>query len=198
MVEVKVESIRVSLINQQRLVVLREVDSERYLAIWIGAFEAEAITMGLQNTDVQRPLTHDLLRNAIDKLGATIERVVVSSLREETFFATIVLDADGKAVEIDARSSDAIALAVRVDVPIMIDDDVMEHAGQLPSEGEEIGDEEDEDEDENGGGRAKRRKRTKEAGAAAEESSDLSVFRDFFDSLDPGGAAGGSGEESSD
>ena len=98
MVEVKVESIRVSLINQQRLVVLREVDAQRYLPIWIGSFEAEAITMGLQGTEIQRPLTHDLLRGAIDQLGATIQRIVVSSLRDETFFATIVLDAQGEEI----------------------------------------------------------------------------------------------------
>ena len=88
MIKVKVESIRVSLINQNRLVVLRELEGLRYLAIWIGPFEAEAITIGLKGTEIDRPLTHDLLRGAIEQLDAQIESVVINHLQEDTFLCT--------------------------------------------------------------------------------------------------------------
>ena len=134
MVEMAVESIRVSLINQQRLVVLREEGGPRYLPIWIGAFEAEAISMGLQEVEVTRPMTHDLIHGIIEQLGATVTSICVSDLQDDTFFAQINLDRKGKSLEIDCRPSDAIALAVRAGVPIYVSDDVMERAGQLPAE----------------------------------------------------------------
>jgi uncharacterized protein len=134
MVEVTVESIRVNLINQQRLVVLRENGSPRYLPIWIGPFEAEAITMGLQRTDAGRPLTHDLLRNVLLELGAEAEHIFINDLQDETFFARLVVRQSGGRIEIDARPSDAIALAVRLGVPIYVNDHVMDRAGQLPAE----------------------------------------------------------------
>lgn len=162
MIEVTVESIRVSLINQQRLVVLRENGSQRYLPIWIGPFEAEAITMGLQGTEAGRPLTHDLLRNTFEQLGAKARHIFINALQDDTFFAQVVLDVDGESVEIDSRPSDAIALAVRVDVPIFVADDVMDQAGQLPAT--EVDD----------GG----------APAAATDDDTLEVFRDFFEGLD--------------
>jgi bifunctional DNase/RNase len=179
MVKVKVESIRVSLMNQQRLVVLRESDSPRYLPIWIGAFEAEAITMGMQGTEIQRPLTHDLLRGTIKQLGATLEHILISKLEEETFYAQLVLDAEGKKVEVDARPSDAIALAVRADVPIYVDDDVMDAAGQLPAESAEG------DSYVSTGGKAGV-VRDEDDGEGEVEEPELDVFRDFFDSLDLG------------
>ncbi len=136
MVEMTIESIRVSLMNYQRVVILREKDSDRYLPIWIGPAEADAIAVRLQDVQVARPLTHDLLRDAIGQLGATVEYVVVNDLSNDTFFARIMLQVDGRSVEIDSRPSDAIALAVRAQVPIFADESVLEKAGvKLDEEG---------------------------------------------------------------
>lgn len=136
MVEMTIESIRVSLMNYQRVVILREKDSDRYLPIWIGPAEADAIAVRLQDVQVARPLTHDLLRDAIGQLGATVEYVVVNELSNDTFFARIMLQVDGRSVEIDSRPSDAIALAVRAQVPIFADESVLEKAGvKLDEEG---------------------------------------------------------------
>lgn len=173
MVEVKVESIRVSLMNQQRLVLLREKDGPRFLPIWIGPFEADAITLGLQHTEIDRPLTHDLLRGAIEQLGAKVRHVVVSELADETYFARIVVERDGETIEIDSRSSDAIALAVRVDVPIYVADDVMAAAGQMPTA---------EPDEATAGGAA----RPPAPRAASGDDDGLEVFRDFFEELDLG------------
>jgi uncharacterized protein len=131
-----IESIRVSLMNYQRVVILREKDSDRYLPIWIGPAEADAIAVRLQAVQVARPLTHDLLRDAIGQLGASVEYVVVNDLSNDTFFARIMLQVDGRSVEIDSRPSDAIALAVRAQVPIFADESVLEKAGvKLDDEG---------------------------------------------------------------
>ena len=97
-VEVTIDSIRVSLMSQHRVVVLKELDSNRYLPIWIGPFEAEAITLQLQGVQVARPLTHDLLKGVIDKMGATISHVMVTELKNDTFYAQIVMDVDGKSI----------------------------------------------------------------------------------------------------
>ena len=134
MIEVTIDSIRVSLMSQHRVVILREVGSERYLPIWIGPFEADAITIALQGVEVPRPLTHDLLAEMIDTLGARVSHVVVSDLRNDTFYATIVLDLQGDEVKVDSRPSDAIALAVRVNAPIFVEEHVMEQAGNEPEE----------------------------------------------------------------
>ena len=117
MIEVKIDSIRVSLMSQHRVVVLKDVDTDRYLPIWIGPFEADAITIQLQGVQVARPLTHDLLKSVIDEMGATISHVMVNELKNDTFFARIVMDVNGQSMEIDARPSDAIALAVRANAP---------------------------------------------------------------------------------
>lgn len=141
MVEVKIDSIRVSLMSQHRVVILKDVESERYLPIWIGPYEADAITIELQEVEVARPLTHDLLKNIIGEMGASITQIVVSDLRNETFYATIVMDRNGQKMEVDSRPSDAIALAVRARVPIYVADDVMERAGITPEEESEPGEE---------------------------------------------------------
>jgi bifunctional DNase/RNase len=131
-----IESIRVSLMNYQRVVILKEKESDRYLPIWIGPAEADAIAVRLQDVSVARPLTHDLLRSVIDSLGASIEYVLVNDLSNDTFFARIMLHVDGRAMEIDSRPSDAIALAVRVQVPIFADETVLDKAGvRLDQEG---------------------------------------------------------------
>lgn len=163
MIEVTVESIRVSLISQQRLVVLRETGTARFLPIFIGPCEAEAITLGLQGTEVARPMTHDLLKGVIEQLGGTVEHIVISELKNDTFFARIVVDLRGESVELDARPSDAIALGVRLEVPIFVNDAVMEHAGQVPSS--ELEDE-------------------SEGGDHPVDETKLSVFRDFIETLD--------------
>lgn len=139
MVELTIESIRVSLMNYQRVVILKEKDSDRYLPIWIGPAEADAIAVRLQEVSVARPLTHDLLRSIIDALGATVSYILVSDLSNDTFFARIAMEVDGKSLEIDSRPSDAIALAVRSQVPIYADESVLEKAGvRLDQEGQPL------------------------------------------------------------
>ncbi len=140
MVEVTIDSIRVSLMSQHRVVILKDVESDRYLPIWIGPFEADAITIVLQEQEVPRPLTHDLLKNVIGQLGGTVEHVVISELKNEVYYARVIVEANGRHLEIDSRPSDAIALAVRVRVPIYIEEAVMEKAAVQPEaevEGEE-------------------------------------------------------------
>jgi uncharacterized protein len=141
MVEVKIDSIRVSLMSQHRVVILKDVDSDRYLPIWIGPYEADAITIELQEVQVARPLTHDLLKTLIVELGGAIQHVLVSDLRNDTFYANIVIERNGKRTEIDSRPSDAIALAVRARVPIYVDETVMSQASITPEEEAESGEE---------------------------------------------------------
>ena len=174
MIEVAVESIRVSLINQSRLVVLREKDSARFLSIWIGAFEADAITIGLQEADVPRPLTHSLVGNIIAQLGARLKHILINDLRGDTFFAELHLETEEGDVKVDARPSDAIAVAVRSQVPLFVSEEVMESAGQEPAPEYEL----------EGGSET-------EAEAGSEPSKDeepesLDVFRDFLETLDFG------------
>lgn len=113
MFEMIIDSIRVSMVNYQRVVILKEVEADRYLPIWIGPAEADAIAVKLQEVEVPRPLTHDLLGSVITTLGAKVSSIVVCDLRNDTFFAKIILALNGKQMEIDSRPSDAIALAVR-------------------------------------------------------------------------------------
>jgi bifunctional DNase/RNase len=167
MIEVKIDSIRVSLMSQHRVVVLKEVDTERYLPIWIGPFEADAITVQLQEIQVARPLTHDLLKSVIDEMGATISHIMVSELKNDTFYARIVMDVNGNSMEIDARPSDAIALAVRVHAPLFVAEEVMELASIVPEPSlDEAGPE----------GQA--------VPLSAEEEEKLTAFRDFINELD--------------
>src|SRR3990172_668766 len=134
-----VEGIRVSLMNYQRVVILKEKEADRYLPIWIGPAEADAITVRLQEVSVARPLTHDLLRDVMDKLGAQVDYVVVNDLADDTFYARIIVSYNNERLEIDSRPSDAIVLAVRVQVPIYAEDAVLERAGvALDKEGQPI------------------------------------------------------------
>jgi bifunctional DNase/RNase len=134
MVEVVIDSIRVSLMSQQRIVILREQDNERYLPIWIGVYEAESITIALQDVEVARPLTHDLLKNVFSQLNARVLRVEVVALRDDTFYGNIVAEVNGTVLNIDSRPSDALAVAVRTHVPILVARSVMEAAGIVPEE----------------------------------------------------------------
>lgn len=155
MVEVTIDRVLGSLMSEHRVIVLKEIGSERCLPIWIGPYETEAIVIRLQNREIARPLTHDLLNNVITEMGGQVLRVVVSELRDDTYYARIVIALDGRYVEVDSRPSDAIALAVRANVPIFVDESVMAYA-IVP-----------------------------EADISEEtESEDLSAFRKFVDKLD--------------
>jgi hypothetical protein len=165
MIETIVESIRVSLVTQARVVILKEVDGERHLPIWIGPFEAEAIAMELQSIQSSRPLPYDLLRSVIGELGAEVRRILITEISNDVFYARIVLDTSGASVEIDSRPSDAIALAVRVKVPIFVDDSVMDRAGVRLEEDDNESDEP-----------------AREGAPFSEER--LGVFRDFINTLD--------------
>lgn len=172
MVEVVIDSIRVSLMSQQRIVILREVDAERYLAIWIGIYEAEAITLALQEVEIARPLTWDLLKNILTEFGGRVRRVEVVTLRDDTFFGNIVIEADGRTLNIDSRPSDALALAVRTHVPIYVARPIMESAGITPEEDLQ---------------KPAEQKTGRPAEPAEGGEERLSVFEDFLEGLDLGG-----------
>ena len=169
MVEVTIDSVRVSLMSQHRVVVLKEADGERFLPIWIGPFEADAITIELQGVEVARPLTHDLLKSMIDLLGGEVTHVVINDLNNDTFYARIMLDVDGEEQEVDSRPSDAIALAVRCSAPVLVEESVMERASITPEEDA-------------------RSESEREAEPVGDE--DLDAFRDFVEGLDLEGLGG--------
>ena len=173
MQEMTIDSIRVSLMNYQRVVILKQKESGRYLPIWIGPAEADAIAVKLQDISVPRPLTHDLLRSIIQSLGASISHILVNDLQNDTFFAKIVIAINGKSLEVDCRPSDAIALAVRAQVPIYAEDAVLQKAGILLDKetGKPILP------DEAGG-------TEKPAAVKEEEIKRMSAFTDFINSLD--------------
>ena len=127
--EVNVDSIRVSLVNYQRVVILKDKSSGKSIPIWIGSAEADSIAVKLQGVSVPRPLTHDLMQSMIEIFGGELQCINVTDLEEETFFAKLVFSSKGKEIELDARPSDAIALAVRAEVPIYVADKVLDKAG---------------------------------------------------------------------
>jgi len=135
--EMVVESVRVHMLSSQHVVILRDAQRERYLPIWIGPWEANAIAMRLQGVTPERPMTHDLFSQALGELGVEIRQIVVSDLAEDTFRARLLLELDGKTVDIDARPSDAIALAVRCGVPIFATDEVLDRAAVVPESEED-------------------------------------------------------------
>ena len=166
MVEMTVESVRINLATQQRVVILKATKQERYLFIWIAHAEAYAIAVELQGTTSPRPLTHDLLKNVIGQLGAKIVSIVISDLIEEIFYARLILDVDGRHVEIDSRPSDAIALAVRAKTPIFVEESVLERAGVTLEQSEE---------------QTPSRKMEQKGDI---EQDNLDAYRDFINSLD--------------
>jgi hypothetical protein len=168
-----IDSIRVSLLNYQRVVILKEKGSDRYLPIWIGPSEADAIAMKLQDVPAPRPMTHDLLLNTLTELGGTVRYVLVNDLNNDTFYARLVLDVAGKQVEIDSRPSDAIALAVRAKVIVYADEAVLERAGIFL-------------EDDETAPEGKRMRKGKEAPLDPAELEKLRPFADFINSLDLG------------
>jgi bifunctional DNase/RNase len=174
MIEVVIDSIRVGLMSQQRVVILREADAERYLAIWIDPYMAEQITFALQEVEVARPMTHDLIREMLRSLEARVVRVEVLSLKADVFYGNIVVEVDHKTLNVDSRPSDALAIAVRTHVPILVSPEVMEAAGIIP--------EEDLDEGENGIDEILEEKE----GDLVEGEGEgrLEVFEDFLENLD--------------
>ncbi|HET6478157.1 MAG TPA: bifunctional nuclease family protein [Dehalococcoidales bacterium] len=173
MIEMTIDSIRVSLMNYQRVVILKEKMAKRYLPIWIGPAEADAIAVKLQGVTVPRPLTHDLLGSVIDSLGAAIDSIIVSDLKSDTFYAKVILTVDGQQVEIDSRPSDALALAVRTDAPIFAEEAVLDKAGILLDEetGKPVLEESGEVD-------------TKDKKVSEEEMKKMSAFHDFINTLD--------------
>lgn len=166
MIEVIIDSIRVSLMSQHRVVVLKDVNSERFLPIWIGPCEAEAITVKLQEMPTPRPLTHDLLKSVIRELGGRVVHILISDLRQDVYYARIVVEVAGEQLEIDSRPSDAIALAVRVSAPIFVSETVMDRAATEPDEDVE-----------------KETTSGPTPGSEVDETK-LSAFADFLDTLD--------------
>lgn len=163
MVEVTIDSIRVSLMSNHRVIILKDQAGERYLPIWIGPCEADAITVTLQEQEMARPLTHDLLKAVIAEMGGEPVHVVIHALRNDIFYARIVIRQNGRLIEMDSRSSDAIAFAIRVKVPILVEETVLELGATAPDE--EV--------------------QEPQPDASTDLPDDrLSIFKDYIDSLD--------------
>ena len=162
LIEMAVDSIRVHMPTHQHVVILKEKEAERYLPIWIGIHEANAIALKITGITPERPITHDLLVNVLGAVDVTVHRVVVTSLSNEVFYARISASSNGRDLDIDARPSDAIAVAVRVGARIFVDGDVLERAGVLPEADKEGGD----------------------AEKPAEDDEKLAVFREMINSMD--------------
>ncbi len=128
LVEMVVESVRVHMLSSRHVVILKDTERDRYLPIWIGPWEASAIAMKLQGLSPERPLTHDLFAAALEELGAKVDRVVIAALAEETYHALLVIEHAGRSVEIDARPSDALALAIRTGGRVFAAEDVLQQA----------------------------------------------------------------------
>ena len=159
LIEMVVESVRVHMLSSQHVVILKQSERDRYLPIWIGPSEANAIAMRLQGLSAERPLTHDLLVSVLAALGASISRVVVTHVIDGTFHARLYLEnASGDESEVDSRTSDAIAVAVRTGSPIYVDERVLDEAGVEPDASED--------------------------GEEGEDEERLAVFREFVNSLD--------------
>ncbi len=179
LVEVVIESLKVSLTNSQRVVVLYSKEVDRYLPIWIGPYEAEAITIALQEVQVARPLTHDLLLSTFRELHASLVQIEIHTLRNDVYYARIRADVNDTPVEVDARPSDAIALALRAHIPMFADTEVLEKAGIRPDPdiytagepSEEIPDE--------------------QADIPAAEAGSLSLFEDYINKLNLGNSTPG-------
>jgi hypothetical protein len=168
MVEMTVDSVRINLATQQRVVILKATKQERYLFIWIAQPEAYAIAVELQGTTSPRPLTHDLLKNVIAELGAEIVSIVISDLIDDIYYARLVLDVAGRHVEIDSRPSDAIALAVRAKTQIYVEESVLERAGVTLEQSEE----------------SQKSDSNSESKEGEMDLDNLEAYRDFINSLD--------------
>jgi uncharacterized protein len=170
MIEVQIDSVRVHLMTPQRLVVLKQIGSERYLPIWVGPYEAEAITVALQEVEMIRPLTHDLLKNVFGAFNARIKRIEIVKLQNEIFYGSIIAEVDGREVNVDSRPSDAIALSVRAHVPILVHHTVMDEAGIIPEQ--DVSEE------------TELIEKAEPAPLSEESTERLSVFEDFLEKLE--------------
>jgi hypothetical protein len=170
LVEVIIDSVRISLTNQQRIVLLRQVNHDRFLPIWIGPYEAESITIALQEIEIARPQTHDLLMRAINQLKGRLIRVEIVALKGDVFYGNLVVQSEEDILFIDSRPSDSLALAVRAHVPILVSQGVLDLAGIAPERDlQSIAEEESAEEPANlESGDAKKR---------------LSVFEDFLQNV---------------
>jgi len=171
LVEVTIDSVRISLTNQQRIVLLREVNAERYLPIWIGPYEAESITIALQEIEIARPQTHDLLMRTIEQLKGKLLRVEVIALKGDVFYGNLVVQLGDDLAFIDSRPSDSLALAVRAHVPILVSHAVLDLAGIVPEQDLQTIGEDDSSEDQIEAERGESTKR-------------LSIFEDFMQKVD--------------
>ncbi len=191
--EMAVESVRVQMSTGRHVLLLKEVGRGRILPIWIGPWEASAIAMHLQGVTPERPLTHDLLGSVIATLGARVERIEIVSLADETFHARLVLATPDARHEVDARPSDAVALAVRLDVPIYAAADVVDRAAKL-IDLEADDDAESTGADEGraaGGAKGSRAPFSREAPGGPLDAASLAIFRDFVNSLEAEDKGGG-------
>ena len=137
MIELTLLGVRIDLPANQPIVLLKEREGERYLPIWIGTAEATAIALALQGVTPPRPMTHDLMKTMLDELEVMVERIMITELREGTFYATIQMARNGTRLDISSRPSDALALAARIEVPIFAHEDVVAEASILMSDDEE-------------------------------------------------------------
>jgi bifunctional DNase/RNase len=207
LVEMVVESVRVHMLSNRHVVILKDNVGDRYLPIWIGAWEASAIAMRLQGLAAERPLTHDLFVSAMEQLGVRVARIVVSDLAEETYHAQLVLERDGVEEEVDARPSDALAIAVRTESPIYCSESVLAQAALSADPDDEgaAGGSGDEDAGEGAAGeggsivgdegeRPRRRRVPLESVGTGPVDPRLDMFRDFVNSLEVDPNAGGGGD----
>jgi bifunctional DNase/RNase len=182
MIEMTIDSVRIGLMNRQMeyqyVVLLREKMAERYLPIFIGPAEAKAILIKLKGENVPRPMTHDLLHTVVDTLGASVDSIIVNDLKSDIFYAKIILTVNGKEMEVDARPSDALALAIRMDAPIYAEESVLDKAGIPLEQDKETGEPILEREEDIGSAEGKGKK------VSEEEMKRLSAFREFIDNLD--------------
>ncbi len=185
LVEMVVESVRVHMLSNRHVVILKDAARDRYLPIWIGAWEASAIAMKLQGLTAERPLTHDLFAEALERFDIGIDRIEILNLADETYHARLVLAVGDRTVELDARPSDCIALAVRRQTRILVADEVLDQAALSADPG-------DRDDDEEGGtgpsrasvDRDYRREVPMESLGEAVVDERLDMFREFINSLD--------------
>ena len=188
LIEMVVESVRVHMLSNRHVVILKDIEGDRYLPIWIGAWEASAIAMKLQGLDAERPITHDLFAATLEALGARIDRIVIGDLAEETYHAQLILEVDGRTIELDARPSDCVALAVRTQTRILVAEEVLDRAALA------VDPDADDDAAPSGASGRKRRPTGLDREYRPDESAEslgeavvderLGMFRDFINSLD--------------
>jgi bifunctional DNase/RNase len=141
-VEMKIRGLMMDPVTNMPIVILKDVDSDTVLPIWVGVYEANAIALEIEKVTTPRPMTHDLIKNVLTGLDTQVHKVVVTELREDTFYAVIWLDRGGQVISIDSRPSDALALALRVDCPIFVEDEVLKNSKQASNVSDRVTSEE--------------------------------------------------------